>query len=200
MKYSILRRLAILPLLAMLLACEPTTHDARLDLCRFIPPGAEAFPLRGDPGAELDHAILRASDSSRGDYHGERDHCGTQFSAKPGIDDAALVAHISAALGDDWHYRDDIDSGNAVIRIHLWQTQSRFWPNRHYALASYQTTLHDTNGQPFRPLYSAHIQESTRGQHGAVVLAIILSSFLIPAAALGILRFVRHRKRPRRQA
>ncbi|MDO5090018.1 MAG: hypothetical protein Q4D61_00595 [Cardiobacteriaceae bacterium] len=196
MKYSAFRRLAALPLCAALVACEPpATRDSALDLCTFIPPGGEAFPLRGAPDAELGHAILRVSDISRGDNQDKREHCGTQFSAK--VDDAALIAPIHAALGKDWHYREDIASGNAAIRIHLWQTQSRFWPNRHYALASYQTTLHDVHGQPFRPVYSVHIHDSTRGQHGAVVLGIILSSFLIPVAALLTLWRVRHKKRPR---
>lgn len=198
MKYHVIRRLAALCLATMLLACQPPApHNTKLDLCTFIPSSAEHFHLQGDPDPALDNALLRISDISRGEYRGERDHCGTHFSLRPEVNDDMLIAQISTVLGEEWHYRGGLESTHPDIRIHLWQTQSRFWPNRHYGLASYQTTLHDAQDQSFRLIHSVHITESTREQHGVVVFAIVASSFLIPAAALLILWGVRRNKRSR---
>ncbi|MDO4776868.1 MAG: hypothetical protein Q4A06_05350 [Cardiobacteriaceae bacterium] len=196
MIYKTVRHLCAIFLVSSLFACQPPApRDAHLDLCTFVPPGAEDFHWQGDIADELDNSILLISDISRGEYRGERDHCSARFSAKPEVNDDMLIAQIEKVLGEAWHYRGNLESAYPGIRIHLWQTHSRFWPNRHYGLASYQATLQDENGQPFRPIYSVHISESTREQHGSVVLVIIASSFLIPAAALMILWRVRHNRR-----
>lgn len=179
----------------LLAACAP--QDRQSELCDFEPRGTTRFTLAGEPGLQLDNAIRRVFDATRpADSKGQRAHCGITLSAQENTDDSVIAAAVRETLGAGWQYREDLQSTDAQIKIHLWQHGGGFWPAQYYALAAYRDTLHDTAGKPFRPIYSLYLRDSDSGLHGAVVFGTIMSAMVLPFAALAY--FMRRRRKARR--
>lgn len=183
-----------------LAACSPPApKDARLDLCRHVPAGTRVFVVQGESSPFFSNEIVALSVDTRRHEAEKRKHCGQRLTALPGISDAELVAAIQDTLGDSWQYRDDRPSLSADVRIHLWQSTSRFWPKQYYALISYQNTLQiekDTQETAIRPLETLYLADSNQVLHGSVVAGIMVSPFLL----IGIIGLCLYRRYQRRKA
>lgn len=183
------------PLIILLAACTPLP-DRQKELCAYAPYGAAPFALEGDPDRQLSQAITRVlQDTGEQNANTPRKRCGARLSAQPGIDDAAIVAAVSDTLGAGWQYQRD--TANADIKLHLWHTQSRFWPRQYYALAAYPNILQDAQGRPFRPLQTLYLQNNSSTLHGYVVFGTIACAMILPFVALAY--FMRRRRKKTRK-
>lgn len=185
-------KIVMMLLMVLSAACTPLP-DRQKELCAYAPQGSVPFALKGDPERQLSQAILRVlQDTGEQNANTPRKRCGTRLSAQPGIDDGAIVASVSDTLGAGWQYQHE--GVSAGITLHLWQTQSRFWPKQYYALAAYPDTLHDPQGNSFRPLQSLYLQNNNSTLHGAVVFGTIACAMILPFVALGFFMWRRRRR------
>lgn len=171
-------------------ACRPLP-DRSSELCDYAPPGTQLFAHRGDWTLSFANLFVALMQDTAPDKDARpRMRCGSTLSAQPESQDAAIVAAISATLGEGWLYQSD--TRNADVTLHRWQTTDRFSPTQYFALATYRHTLTDTQGQSFRPLESFYLQDNPGASPGRLVSAIVIGAVAVFCA---LLVYARRRRR-----
>ena len=182
----------ILPLLFAALAlsaCKPPQATENTNLCNYLPPHSEAARLDGADIPRYNAADARISAATAHGDDSKRKYCGQSW--RSAAADEAMKTAIAATLGQDWRYRDTLPADGLTIT--LWETRSRFWPKKYYAL----TTAPAQDGA-LRLMRSTYIENSVRDLNGPVVFGIIISPFAIVLAIIVPLVW-RKRRRARQQ-
>ena len=179
----------LLPLLLALAGCQPPATPGNTDLCTYLPLHSEAARLDGDNTPRFQAADRRIDQNTADGDDSKRKYCGQSW--RSAADDEAMKTAIAATLGQDWRYRDTLPADDLTIT--LWETRSRFWPKKYYAL----TTAPAQDGA-LRLMRSTYIENSVRDLNGPVVFGIIISPFAIVLAIIVPLVW-RKRRRARQQ-
>ncbi|MFT4193698.1 hypothetical protein [Ottowia sp.] len=139
----------------MLGNCFPGSQASSMtDLSSLLPADARVFAHQDESSLLFDQAVIRlkerdAAAGGKGAYSGQR------LAAAAGVKDAEIVADLSRQLGSEWQRAAEVATGNASMKIYLWE-KAGAKPQRFYALIAYQRALKATDGTVYRPLQTMY--------------------------------------------